>query len=456
MIPPLFKNQEQSIEKMQGMTGFFDLSEPGTGKTRTHLHDFIERRKKGGGACLIMATKSILQSAWGNDIAKFFPGTSYIIAAAVNRKKAFDKKVDIYITNHDAAAWIAKSPKVLNGIDTLIIDESTAFKNATTQRSKAVKQFAKKMKWVRCLSGTAAPNTILELWHQMLLLDGGQRLGTSFWKFRNVVCEPIQVGPSAEMIDWVDKEGSREAVFSMIEDMSIRHLRKNCTSIPENTTRTVYFDLPKDVMAQYEDMKNHAAMLMGDGKMLSAVHAASLQTKLLQIAAGAVYTGDDPDNDFAAVEMHTGRTDLVLDIVEERPHSIVVFQWRHQRDQLVKAAKARGLTYAYIDGTVKDRDRPVIVDDFQAGKYRVLFVHPKSAAHGLTLTKGTATIWASPTYSSEFYTQANARIDRPGQTEKTETIHICANKTIDEKAYDMLGGKLTRMQLLLTLFAETP
>jgi len=143
-----------------------------------------------------------------------------------------------------------------------------------------------------------------------------------------------------------------------------------------------------------------------------------------------------------------------MDLVEERQQCVVAFNWRHQRYGLEEAAKKRGISYAIIDGTVNDRKRLEAVQGFQAGEIRCIFAHPQSGGHGLTLTAGTTTIWTSPTYNAEHYKQFNHRIYRAGQTRKTETIHITARDTIDEKVFNKLNSKLTSMQLLLDLLEK--
>jgi SNF2 family DNA or RNA helicase len=180
--------------------------------------------------------------------------------------------------------------------------------------------------------------------------------------------------------------------------------------------------------------------------MVSAIHAASLATKLLQIASGAVY---DENGNYHLIDKD--RYELVTDLIEARPHCIVFFLWKHQRDMLIKAAKAQGLTYCVIDGETTDKERTDAVRNFQAGFYRVCFAHPQSAAHGLTLTKGTRTIWASPTYNLEHFLQGNKRIYRTGQTEKTETIVITASGTLEEKVWMRLQEKSLKQGDLLEL-----
>jgi SNF2 family DNA or RNA helicase len=438
-IPPLFDHQRLTADKLKQTPILFDTSDPGTGKTRAHLQALWERRQAGGGKCLVVATKSTLQPAWGNDIDRFFPGMTYSIAYAHNRERAFKQNVDVYITNHDAVKWLAARPQLLAGFDTIIIDESTAFKNPNAQRSKALRKLAKLFKHRELLTGTPNPNSITEVWHQVLLLDDGQRLGQSFYKFRLAVCEPRQVGPRPEMLEWVDKPGADAAVFDLLSDISIRHKFEECVSIPENFVTGVYFDLPKTAQRAYDEMERDAMITLGEEE-ITAVNAASVTQKLLQIAAGAMYDGTG-----GYVIVDEGRTELVLDLIEERQHCLVAFLWKHQRDLLLDGAKARGISYAVIDGDVKSDERTDIVAAFQAGKIKVLFAHPQSAGHGLTLTKGTSTIWTSPTWNAEHYEQFNRRIYRAGQTERTETVHVCAKSTLDERVYAVLQKKVTGM-----------
>ena len=120
----------------------------------------------------------------------------------------------------------------------------------------------------------------------------------------------------------------------------------------------------------------------------------------------------------------------------------------------MQLADKRGISYAIIDGVATTDERNRAVELFQAGKIKAIFAHPKSASHGLTLTKGTTTIWCSPTYNVEHFEQFNRRIYRAGQTRKTETLLITATGTIDENAYEILTNKHDKMTNLLELLSH--
>jgi len=448
MIKP-FAHQVRSIKHNDKTDIVFDCSDPGTGKTYVRIAGFAKRRAKGSGALLVLAPRSLLRSVWVNDIKKFAPQLTVSVADAANRAKAFDENADVYVTNHDAVKWVAtQKPAFFKKFSELVIDESTAYKHHTSQRSKAVAKIAKYFKHRCCMTGTPNSNTICDIWHQVQILDDGKRLGFSFYKFRDSVCTPHQVGRMAQAIKWEDKEGAEEAVFGLLSDVVIRHKFEECVDIPTNHQYPVEYDLTaKQMRAYFELEATQMLFLKGKQPAMLAINAAAVATKLLQVASGAVYDGL---GGYQVID--TARYELVLDLVEQRKHSLVFFLWKHQRDALIAEADKRGVTYRVIDGNTSDRDRDEIVQGYQSGIYQTIFAHPKSAAHGLTLTRGTATIWSSPTYDLEIFKQGSKRQHRIGQANKTETIVIIAKNTIEQKVYDLMLAKDARMTNLLGLF----
>lgn len=448
-IPPLFKNQVESIAFEEEHDLVFDMSDPGTGKTRSRLEAFAKRRPQGAKAVLVLAPKSLLDLAWTADCKKYTPWLSAVAAYAENREKAFAQNVDLYITNHDAVKWLAKQPpRFFTRFDTLVIDESGAFKHHTSQRSKALAKIKKYFPRRILQNGTPNPNTVLDIWNQVAILDDGKRLGKSFYAFRSAVCTPQQVGPQPNMLKWADKAGSETAVADQLRDITIRHRLEDCVDIPENHSYTVDFVMSRKHRAAYDEMERQAILDLDTGQV-KAINAAVLVTKLLQIASGAVY---DDQSQYHVID--EARYDLVIDLLDARKHSLCFFLWQHQKDLLIQKAKERGLTYTLIDGSVGKTARQQNAEHFQAGFYRVMFAHPQSAAHGLTLTKGTTTLWASPTFNLEHWIQGNHRIVRAGQHEKTETIGVLASGTIETSVYSRMQAKHGKLDDLLAYFKE--
>ena len=413
-------------------------SDPGTGKTRSVIDAFTQR----GGKMLVLAPLSILQASWGDDIDKFAPFINYSIAYAKNRAKVFAAcdDVDVVITNHDAAKWLAKNPSVLDSFDTVCIDEFTAFKNKDSQRSKALVKAVKNIEYRIAMSGTPNSNTILDMWHPTFVIDDGERLGRRFYTFRGHVCTPKFNGFANE---WTDKDDAEEIVAAQLSDINIRYALEDCLDMPEQSVHTMYVELPRSIRAAYKTLADDNVLYTGKGT-INAINAGAKVKKLLQLCTGAVY-----DENGTAQDVHTERYELVIDLVEARKHSLVAFNWRHEREALVDLAEKRGIKYAVIDGDTPAHKRGDIVDRLQAGHLQVVFAHPQSAGHGLTMTKATTVIWSSPTYNAEHYQQFNRRIYRAGQTQKTEVIQIASKDTWEPEVYKKLTSKLGKMEDLL-------
>lgn len=448
-IPPMFENQVEAMEFGLKVPKHFNTSDPGTGKTRTCL-ELYKRRLEG--RMLVIAPLSILEASWGADIRQFLPGFSYEIAHGRRKVDAFNSGCDIVVLNTDGVKWVAKDLSLLKGFSTLVIDEFTAFKNGgekVSERARVMRTLVKQFEYIIALSGTPNSNTVRDMWYPALLLDGGARLGNKYWKFRSDYCESIQVGSDAHMVKWDDKVHAADDVGMLLHDITIRHTLEECHDIPPMHKTLYTLQAPAWLMKHYRQLENSATLDTEDGK-ISAIHAGAKVRKMLQLLSGAVY-----DENGVALRVHDNRYKLVTELIAERQQCTVAYNWHHELASLSRFADAAGFSYAVINGSVKASDRPQIVSDFQQGKTKVLFMHPQSASHGLTLTAGTTTIWCSPTYSAEHYEQFNHRIYRAGQTRKTETIRIGYADTAEMEVYEKLDTKLGRMEDLLSLFTLT-
>ena len=438
-----FEHQTKTTDFILSKPGVLITSDPGTGKTRSVIDAYAKRRS---GRMLVLAPLSILEASWADDIRKFQPSISHSVAFAKNRLKAFNSNSDIVITNHDAVKWIAKNPAVLDGFDTICIDEFTAFKNKDSQRSKAMANVANHFEYRIAMSGTPNSNTILDIWHPTFLIDDGERLGVRFYSFRSAVCQP-QFNGFANV--WVDRPDAQEIVASALFDINIRFSLEECIDMPQQVVSTRYVTLNDKTMAAYSTLAEDSVLYTPQGT-INAVHAGAKVKKLLQLCTGAVY--DEHGN---AQGIHAERYDLVMQLVQERKHCLVAFNWQHERNHLVELAEKQSIKYGVIDGSTPANKRKDIVDRMQAGQLQVVFAHPQSAGHGLTMTKATTVIWASPTYNAEHYQQFNRRIYRAGQTQRTEVIRIAAERTWEPDVYEKLETKLSRMDELLGILNQT-
>lgn len=448
-------HQQYSLDKLLPMEQGLDFSDPGTGKTATHLGIFD--RMPNRGRLLVSCPSTLMRAAWAADAARFFPHLTVAIADAKNRFEAFETKSDVVIVNTDGVKALTDKHKTapqlrkfLQDFNHFVIDESTVYKHQSTARSKAAYKISRTIPRVFCLSGTPNPISVTELWHQVMLVDNGKRLGTSFYRFRNAMQESLQTGPRPEHLTWTDRDSANELVMYMLQDILVRHeFEEVMTDVPANHVDYKWVDLPPKLMRMYKQLETEMSLLTENGEQINAVHAAALRTKLLQLCSGAIYDGAGN-----YIVLDPFRYQMVADLVEERQHSVTFFNWKHQKDQLSEHFNKRGISFALIDGSVPDRERPKIVEDYQAGRYQTLLLHPKTGAHGLTLTRGTTSILTSPMYEADYFKQTIHRIYRGGQTEITNTLLTGARGTVEELVYSKLMTKGARMQNFLALVAE--
>lgn len=447
-----WKHQIQTTEFCRTHKAVFDTSDPGTGKTRAHAESI-----RGSGRVLITCPTTLMRAAWGNDLDEFTPHLTYAYADADTRMDAFQSGAQVIIINTDGIKWVAENIKKLGNLKDfkrLIVDESAYYKHHTSQRSKALVKVSRYFDERACLTGTPNPISVTELWNQLFVLDDGKRLGTSFYQFRNSTQVSEQVGPSAQHVNWVDRPGAEEAVRELIADITIRHsFEEVMTHVPPNHTTAYEFELSKKAQKFYEEMRDTSILKLKDAST-TAVHAAVLRSKLLQIASGAVYTVSEDDNSTYSL-LCNKRYQFIADLVETREHSVTFFLWRHQKEELAREYAKRGITFAIIDGGVKPADRDRIVKQFQNGDLDNVLLHPATGAHGLTLTAGDTTFWASPTSQADFLKQGKHRIYRGAQDKVTNTVLVHAKNTVEAIVYERLNTRTSRMNDFLSMLEDS-
>lgn len=443
-------HQQTSIEFSRRNPRVLDFSDPGTGKTFVRIAMAVERvNKNPKHKILILCPRTLMTTVWVNQFRQYAPTIAVVACPAITRAEAFSSEASVYVVNHDGVNWLKTQTKLLAEFDEIVIDESTAFKHHTSQRSKALAHFIKRFKYRTLMTGTPNTVSIVELWNQARMTDDGQRLGILFHQFRSTVCMPIQRGKSLRALEWADIDGAEEAVFGLIKDITIRH-KRDLLDLPPTQVYEVNFTLPPRVRKDYDSFVADK-VLAKRNKLVVGINAAVLRGKLLQLCSGAVYGSGETDEE-RIVPIMLERYELAIQLASESPGALVYFFWRHQRDALVMLAEKRNMRFAVMDGFTTDDERIQIEHDYQNGVYDVLFAHPKTVAHGVTLTYGSRTIWASPTDNLEWFVQGNLRQARKGQQRSTEIITIMAPNTLEDRVYhEVLKGKQARLDNLLDL-----
>lgn len=385
---------------------------------------------------LVIAPKRVAADTWPKELTKWehLKGldASLVMGTQAEREAALRRQTFLYIINRENVSWLVENHRW--DFDMVVIDELSSFKSNQAQRFKALKKVRPLVSRIVGLTGTPAPNSLLDLWPQMYLMDMGQRLGRFIGGFRERFFIPDK--RSREIIySYKPREGAEEAIYNLISDICISMKTVDYLDMPELIMNRVEVSMDSREQKIYDDFQRDMVVNL-HGEELDAVNAAVLSGKLLQMANGAVY-----GENHKVLRIHDRKLDALEDLVgAANGKSLLVAYW-YEHD--LQRIKARFKTARCID-TTKD------IDDWNAGRIPLALIHPASAGHGLNLQDGGCTIvWFGLTWSLELYQQLNARLWRQGQKHTVVIHHIVTKGTHDEDVLRALECKDTRQTALI-------
>lgn len=432
-----YKYQQRAIQHIIDNPAAGLFIEMGLGKTvitltalTELLHDRFEVSR-----VLVIAPLRVADTVWTTE-AKKWNHTRYLKIAKVlgkknQRIKALETPADIYVINRENVEWLVNHYKRRWPFDMVVIDELSSFKSPTARRFRALQKVRPLIKRIVGLTGTPAPNGLIDLWPQIYLLDQGERLGTTISGYRTRYFQP---GKRHDHIvyEWVPI--SEAAIYKKISDICISMMADDWLDMPERIDRVVTVTLPPAARESYRKLERDLLLPFADGDVV-ADSAAVLAGKLLQLANGAVY--DEGGN---VKEIHTAKLEALEDVIEAANGKpvLVFYTYKHDLSRIRQRFDVRTLESA------KD------IEDWNAGKIPILLAHPASAGHGLNLQAGGNIIcWFGLPYSLELYEQANARLYRQGQKQAVIIHHLVTEDTIDEAVMKALAKKaLTQNDLM--------
>lgn len=414
---------------------FLDM---GMGKTVSSLtlieelkNNYLEEVKS-----LVIAPKRVAEDTWPNEHVKWDHLKDLkivkIMGSPAERQRALKQEGDIYIITRDNLAWLVDLLGTRWDFNIVIVDELSGFKSSKSVRFKKLRKVRPRIQRLIGLTGTPAPNGYEDLWAQVYLLDRGERLGKTITEFRrNYFITLYRHGYN----EYELRPGAKDEIDKAISDICISMKARDYLKLKEPLFINRIAKLDKKEYELYKKMERDAVLEL-DEKDITALNAAAVSNKLLQLANGAVYTEERE-----VIPIHEQKLDVLEELIEEANGEpvLVFYNFKHDRDRILKRFKG-----------VRILDTDQDIKDWNAGKIKIFLAHPASAGHGLNLQAGGhIVIWFGLNWSLELYQQANARLNRQGQTETVRIYHIIAEKTVDERVLEVLNGKNIRQEELL-------
>lgn len=440
--PRLHPYQVQSIEHLHThpRAGLFLV--PGLGKTAITLSALTEVHFP----VLVVAPRRVAENTWPEEIPKWRPDLTFSLArgSAETRRRKLMEDTDIHIVTQDTFGGDMIGRKSAP-YRTVIIDELSGYKNRGTQRWRHMNRLVKNVPYVWGLTGTPAPNTYLNLWPQLFLLDRGARLGRTLTAYRTKYFRPGNRMPNGVITEWVMLPGAQEEIEERIKDLCIS-IDKSHATYPVQNNVYHHIDLPTKVRNIYDKMNRQFVVEVGES-LASVENAASMTNKLSQIASGFLYhSGLVSEKELDSSEVthyHMLKIEKLQEILEDAQGAPALVFYRFEEDR-------RRLLH--LPGVV-DIKTPHAVDRWNRGNIPILIAHPASAGHGLNLQQGgNLMVWYGPTWSPEQYIQGIGRLVRQGQPSPAVAVHhILARDTVDERALDVVQGRVTMQEALLAI-----
>lgn len=410
---------------------FLDM---GMGKTVSTLtaindlmYDFFEIPK-----VLVIAPKRVAESTWPDEVAKWehlqHLRVSVAIGTAKQRKEALSTPADVYTINRENVAWLVDYYKDKWPFEMVVIDELSSFKSSKSKRFRALRKVRPFIKRIVGLTGTPAPNGLIDLWPQMYLLDQGERLGKSITGYKQRYFVPGAGDPSRHIVyDWVPKPEAEDRIYEAISDICVSMKADDYLDMPELLTPEVTIKLSDASRKQYEKLEKEFLLPFTDGDIVADT-AAVLSNKLLQLSNGAVY-----DEDGEVKHIHDEKLDALEDLIEQANGKpvLVFYNFKHDLARIQERFK---------DALKLETDEHLKM--WNRGEIPILLTHPASAGHGLNMQDGGhIIIWFGMNWSLELYEQANARLNRQGQKNTVTIYHLITEDSIDERVMKSLENK---------------
>lgn len=395
---------------------------------------------------LVVAPKKVAETTWTTEAQKWDHLKSLKVAKVMGtekqRKLALAEKADVYVIGRDSFVWLVGIFGGMLPFDVLVIDELTSFKSSKSNRFKAMRMATPTAKRVIGLTGTPAPNGLIDLWAQMYCIDMGERLGRSVTKYRETYFETHKWNNI--IVRCNVKKGYDEVIRKKIADICLSMQAKDYLQLPDLINHTIKVQLSSTTMQAYTKFEREKVLQFqdehqGETANVLAQSAAGLMNKLSQFANGAIY-----DEERNVHNVHDEKLDRLAEIVEAANGSsvLVFYQYKHDAARIAEKFNKAYRVKVYTD------EKQLI--EWNAGQVDILLAHPASTAFGLNMQDGGHYIvWFGTGWNLELYQQANARLHRQGQQYPVQVYNLVCSGTVDERAEAALENKKGVQQGLL-------
>lgn len=416
--------------------------DPGMGKTVCILEYLkIMFGKKMMTKVLIIAPLRVAQVTWPDEIDKWGYKFKYVVLHGSKKNELLKSDADIFLINPEGLKWLLPLIKRQH-FDTLIVDESTKFKNWSSGRTKLLKSILHMFNYRHILTGTPVPNGLMDIFSQIYIVDMGAALGRFITQFRNRYFNSYKVELKEHDYSVYDlKPDGEERIYKAIKKTVARLSEKDYLDLPSLVPVTIDIELGKSARKVYSELENeYLSYIDGNDindKPIVAGGGGALVDKLRQVAGGAVY-----DDDKNVHHIHNEKITALKDLLEQLSGQpcLIAYTYKHEKDRLRKALTSSYGNVVFVDDHKKNPR--ALVKSWNSGEIDVLVAQCTTISHGLNMQEcGRAIIWFALTYDYDTYYQFIKRVWRTGVKNTVFLYHLVIKDSIDEDMMQVLTNK---------------
>jgi SNF2 family DNA or RNA helicase len=479
------KFQKKAIRRLLENAAYLLFASPGAGKTSTTLAVFSFLKKRGlARKMLIVAPLRPCYLVWPAEVDKWkdFEHLTYTVLHGNDKEDRLQDDVDLYIINPDGLEWLFGMESYTKpsgkkgvridltrfmelGIDTLVIDELTAFANTTSQRFLMMQMVTQFFQRIWGLTGSPAANGLMKLFGQVKTVDGGRTFGPYISPFRSKYFRQHPFQKFRWDIKTMEKDGfdGEVEIYRALSPIAMRVDAADYIDMPTMIPLKIEVDLPPKARLLYDMVEEDMFALIDAPKKkgghlpITAANSGVALGKCRQIASGAIYPDEGYDvKGFKPapsspvtrnyVVIHDAKLDALserLDELQGQPY-LIGYEFQHDLDRILK----RFPKTPFFDSDMKASKR--IEDQWNAGELPLLLGHPQSIGHGLNMQESSRNVgWFSLTWNYELYDQFIRRVLRQGNKyQKVFVDHYLTRGTVDELLYRLMESKASTQNRL--------
>lgn len=441
--------QQIFIDHMRQHPNVLGFVGVGIGKTAAVLYRlnelFLEAESIGA---LVIAPLRVINLTWPMEIQNWsnFRWMKFAnLRTEIGQRAFLNGTAHVYGINYESIPLLASLVARRRGTvpyDMAIYDESTKAKNPSSKRIRILRDPHKMPRVPRniALTGTPVPNSHLDLFAQVRLVDGGERLGV---KYTDFIREYFITENYAGYPRYIPKPDSPQKIEKKIADITVTLKSSDWLDIPDTVVEDVELSFSPELQKQYRKLEKELVIELRKDKVMNVASAASLVTKLLQFTSGHMY---DDERDVHPI--HNLKVDALVKIVKQEKQPILVACiFQHEQARIRKQFPQAKF---FADATTPAKQQQLL-EAWNAGKVPMLVAHPASVGHGLNLQHGgSVMVWMSLTYSREMYEQMIARLARRGQDKVIKVYRLMVPGTVDDAVAEALASKAANEARLIS------